>query len=51
MGLCLFLLEHLFCLYWSKTCWTMSVANVDLNIYLLGTSDAMVTLTYFLGVH
>ena len=29
MGPCVFLLEHLFCLSHHKTCWTMSMDNVD----------------------
>ena len=47
-----FLLEHLFCHSHRKTRWTMWVDNVDLEIYLLGTSNSMVTLTFFsLGVN
>jgi hypothetical protein len=40
-----FLLEHLFCLSQCKTRWTMSMDNAGLEICLLGTSIAMVTLT------
>ena len=46
-----FLLEHLFCLSHRKTRWTMSLDNVGLKICLLGYSDSMVTLTFFLGVN
>jgi hypothetical protein len=46
MGLCLFLLDHLFCLSHCKTRWTMSVDYVGLKICLLGTSTSMVTLTF-----
>ena len=50
MDPCLFLLKHLFCLSHCKIRWTMSVDNVGLKIQLLGTSNSMVTLTFFLGV-
>ena len=43
----LFVLEHIFCHSHHKTCWTMLVDNVDLNICLLGTSNFMVTLIFF----
>jgi hypothetical protein len=42
-----FLLEHLCCISRRKTCWTMSMDNVGLTIYLLETSNSMVTLTFF----
>jgi hypothetical protein len=42
-----FLLEQLLCLSHRKTRWTMSVDNVGLKIYLLRTSNFMVTLTFF----
>jgi hypothetical protein len=45
MGPYLFLLEHHFCLSHRKTCWTMSVDNVGLQICLLGTLISMITLT------
>jgi hypothetical protein len=49
---CLFLLEHFFCLFHYKTCWAMSLNNLGLEICLLGTSNSMVSLTFFfLGVN
>ena len=47
MGTCLFLHEHLFCLSHDKTRWTMLVDDVGFQICLLGTSNSMVTLTFF----
>ena len=48
----LILLERLFCFSRRKTRWTMLVDNVGLKICLLGTSNSMVTLTFFfLGVN
>ena len=41
MGPCLFLLEH------HKTRWTMLVDNVGLKICLSGTSNFMITVTFF----
>jgi hypothetical protein len=41
------LLEHIFCLSHHKTRWTMLEDNVGLKICLLGTSNFMVTLTFF----
>ena len=45
-GLLPFLLEHLFCLSHRKTCWTMSVNNVRLQICLLRSSNSMITLSF-----
>ena len=42
-----FLLEYLFYLSHRKTRWTMLVDYVGLQICLLGTSNSMVTLTFF----
>ena len=47
MGPCRFLHEHLFCLSHRKTRWIMLVDNVGLEICILGTSNYMVTLTFF----
>ena len=47
MGPCLFLPKHLFCLPRHKTQWTMLVDSARLKICLLGTSNFMVTLTFF----
>jgi hypothetical protein len=47
MGLCLLLLEHLFCLSYCKTCWIMSVDNVDLIICLSMSLNSIVTLTFY----
>jgi len=44
---CLFLLEHFFCLFHYKTCWVMSLNKLGLEICLLGTSNSMVSLTFF----
>ena len=46
-ALAFFLPEHFFCLSHCKTHWIMSVDNVGFKICLLGTSNVMVTLTYF----
>ena len=46
-ALAFFLLEHLFCLTHHKTRWTVLVNNVVLQRYFLGTSNFMVTLTFF----
>ena len=40
-------LEHLFCFSHRKTRWTMSVGKVGLTIWLLETTNSMVTLTLF----
>ena len=50
MGPCLLVQEHLFCLSHRKTRWTMSVDNTCLEICLLGTSNSMVTMTFFSSV-
>ena len=42
-----FLLDHLFCLSHYKTHWTMSMNNVDLTTSLLGTSNFIITMTFF----
>ena len=47
MGPCFFLQEHLLSLFHRKTHWTISVGIVGLKIYLLGTSNSLVTLTIF----
>jgi hypothetical protein len=47
MGPCLFLPEHLICLYHHKTHRTMSVDNVGLTICLLETSNSIITRTFF----
>ena len=47
MGPCLFLPEHLICLFHWQTRWTMSVNNVGFKICLLGTSKLVVTLIVF----
>ena len=44
---CLFLLEHPFCLSHRKIRWTMSMDNIGFKIRLLGSSNSMVTLTFF----
>ena len=46
MGPCHFLPEHLFCLFHSKPRWSISMDNVDLQIYLLGTSNLIVKVTF-----
>ena len=48
---CLFLHEQFFCFSHCITRWTMLVDNVGLETCLLGTSNSMVTLTFFLGVN
>ena len=50
MGSCRFI-QHLFCLSHRQTRWTMLVDNVGLQIWLLGTSNSMITLTFFFGVN
>ena len=50
MGSCRFI-QHLFCLSHRQTRWTMLVDNVGLQIWLLGTSNSMTTLTFFFGVN
>ena len=47
IGPYLILPNHLFCLSHHKTHWAMSVNSVGLKICLLGTSNPMVTLTFF----
>ena len=47
MGPYCFLSKHLFCLSHHKTHWTMSLDNVSPKIYMLGTSNSMVTLKDF----
>ena len=44
---CIFLPEHLFCLSHCNTRGTMSMDNVGLKTRLLGSSNSMVTLTFF----
>ena len=47
MGHWFFLLEHFFCLSHCKTHWTIPINNAGLKICLLGTSNSMVTMTFF----
>ena len=46
-GPMIFLPYHLFCLSHPKTCWTVLVDNVGLQICLLGTLTSIITLTFF----
>ena len=46
--LAFFYQSTLFSLSHCKTCWTMSMDNIGLKMRLLGTSNTMVTLTFFL---
>jgi hypothetical protein len=51
MGPRLFLHEQLFCPSHRKIHWTTLVDNVGLETCLSGTSNSMITLTFFLSVN
>jgi hypothetical protein len=50
-GPCLFLLEHFICLSHCNIRWTTSANDVGLTIYLMGTSNFMITPTLLSLVH